>query len=310
MSETRDFRLVDAFAEQPFRGNPAGVILNADGLSDGQMQRLAREVNASETSFLTRLNDLHHLPRLRWFTPATEVQFCGHATLAAAHALADSGGLSQLLAKPEPCVAFESAAGELRLYPEQLPPPHDHLVWWLKMPDPALKPDHTNPLQMCKLLGITLNDLDPAIPPTRTRDDDVIYIINRWQTLMEMSPRFGEMAEWCRLSNIRGVCVATTATLSESTNVHSRFFAPAVGINEDPVTGSVHGPLAALLVRHGVGPRVAGHASLMCLQGRGDRTGLVRALVQTTPNGCSVRIGGVCHTTISGTMRVPPEVSA
>ena len=310
MPETREFRLVDAFAEQPYRGNPAGVVLDADGLSDTQMQRIAREINASETSFLTRLNDLHRLPRLRWFTPATEVQFCGHATLAAAHALADSGALTQILARPEPCVTFESAAGELRLYPERLPPPHNQFVWWLQMPDPRLEPDHTNPLRTCDLLGITLDDLAPALPPARTRDNDVIFMITSWQRLMELSPNFAALAEWCQQSNIRGVCVATTATLSESTSVHSRFFAPAVGINEDPVTGSVHGPLAALLVRHGAVPSVAGLAGLMCLQGRGERIGVVRARVQTTATGCSVRIGGVCHTTVSGTVRVPPEAPA
>ncbi len=87
MPNSRPFHLVDAFAQQPYRGNPAGVVFDADALTDEQMRQIAAEIHASETAFLSRMRDLHRPMRLRWFTPATEVGFCGHATLAAAHAL-------------------------------------------------------------------------------------------------------------------------------------------------------------------------------------------------------------------------------
>jgi PhzF family phenazine biosynthesis protein len=308
MSDCPPFRLVDAFAEGPYRGNPAGVVLDADGLSDEQMRRMAGEINASETAFVSRLNDLHRPPRLRWFTRATEVRFCGHATLAAAHALAEAGRLGGVLAKPDGRVLFDTTAGELHLHAERLPPPRDTLMWWLAMPDPALKPDNTNPVRTCELLGITPDALDPGVPAMRTRDDDVIYVVKSWQTLMEMQPRFDELAQWCRRSNIRGICVATTATLTDIVNVHSRFFAPAVGVNEDPVTGSVHGPLAVLLVVNGLIGSALGRSALWCAQGRpGDRSGLVRALVEATPQGYQVSIAGQCFTTLTGELRIPPR---
>ena len=110
MADTVQFRLVDAFAETPFTGNPAGVVLDADRLNDKQMQVVAREINASETAFLRRANDLHRPAILRWFTPTTEVSFCAHATLAAAHAWSEVIGLKWLLGWPDAKLEFETAA--------------------------------------------------------------------------------------------------------------------------------------------------------------------------------------------------------
>ncbi len=300
------FRLIDAFAEQPHTGNPAGVVFEADQLTAEQMQLIAREVNASETAFISRLSDLHRPPRLRWFTPAAEVDFCGHATLAAAHAVWELNCLPSARAQNDPHVTFESAAGELRIVPEMLPDPFNIPLWWLGLPTPRLTPDNTNPIRTCQLLGISIDDLDDHFPVTRTQDNDLIFFVKNCPTLFGMQPRFDELAEWCRRFDIRGICVATRATLVDSVAVQSRFFAPAVGVNEDPVTGSVHGPLVAMLIQHGVVPNFSGHAGFNCLQGRsGDRGGLLRALVQPTDQGCHVRLGGLCWTTIVGEITVP-----
>jgi PhzF family phenazine biosynthesis protein len=309
VSETLQFRLVDAFAEGLYRGNRAGVVLDADGLEDGQLQLIAAEIGASETAFISRLSDLHRPPRLRWFTPSVEVGFCGHATIAAAQAMYESGLLVKTMARSEPSLAVDSRAGELVLYPEVLPEPDSRPMWWLEMPDPGLKPDNTNPVKMCELLGVTEPQLDASIPPMRTRDDDVIYLVDGVQTLFELQPRFEALGAWCRRVGIRGVCVATTATLSDSIDVQSRFFAPAVGVDEDPVTGSVHGPLAVLLVVNGLVGSAAGRSGLNCAQGRpGERSGLVRALVNATARGYRVRIGGLCFTTLRGELEPPPAV--
>ncbi len=308
MPTTLRFCLVDAFAEQPYRGNVAGVVFDADTLSAAQMQRIANEIRASETAFLSRANDLHRPTLIRWFTPTSEVQFCGHATLAAAHALHEAGCLGGLRTRPDACLTLDSAAGLLRLQPESLPEPYQSTIWWLAMPEPGLRADHTNPLRTCELLGLSIDDLDPALPAMRTRDNDVIYAVRSWQTLIEMRPRFDELARWCERNEIRGLCVTTTTTLADSVNAHSRFFAPAVGVDEDPVTGSVHGPLAVYLVVNGVVGSAGGRSALICAQGRpGDRSGLVRALVEASPQGYRVQIGGECFTTLTGELRVPPE---
>jgi len=307
MADTLQFRLVDAFADKPFDGNSAGVVLDADRLSDSQMQRIAREINASETAFLSRANDLHRPGRLRWFTPATEVSFCGHATLAAAHAWADAVGLKCQPSQPEPRLDFDTAAGLLSLHAELPSADAEGPLWWLQMPEAALRPDNTNPMRTCELLGMSLDDLEPGAPIMRTRDDDLILLVHSWQRLNELRPNFHELARWSERHRIRGYCVATLNTLSPLTNVHSRFFAPAAGVPEDPVTGSVHGPLAVLLVSSGLVPGARSRFALNCVQGQpGGRTGLVRAMVESTSQGYRVSIAARCHTTLTGDLRVPP----
>jgi PhzF family phenazine biosynthesis protein len=142
----------------------------------------------------------------------------------------------------------------------------------------------------------------------RTRDNDVILIIQSWRRLVELTPNFQELTTLSEQHKIRGFCVATRETLSDFVHVASRFFAPAVGVPEDPVTGSVHGPLAALLTIHELVPMTRDRAALNCLQGQpGGRTGMVRALVERTPQGYRVSIGGMTHITIRGELRVPAK---
>lgn len=298
MRDALSFQLVDAFTDGPYGGNPAGVLLGAESLDERQMQAIAREVNASETAFVAG-GAGGSAPRLRWFTPATEVSFCGHATLAAAHVLRGlAGGDCNAL-------RFSTSAGELALTWESLPDQPDGL-WWLEMPAPGLRADNSNPMRTCELLGLTLEDLEPGVPIMRTRDDDLILLVQSWNRLHQLAPQMHELGRWTARHRVRGVCVATRNTLSRSIQAHSRFFAPAAGVPEDPVTGSVHGPLAALLVIQQLVPAAGGRAALNCLQGQpGGRGGLVRALVERTAGGFRVRIGGACATTISGALRRP-----
>ncbi|MGE0479458.1 MAG: PhzF family phenazine biosynthesis protein [Phycisphaerae bacterium] len=303
------FSLVDAFSAGPYTGNPAGVVLDAGTLNDAQMQAIAREINASETAFLARGSGAE-APRLRWFTPRCEVSFCGHATLATAHAL---HALDAALGDPrEPAwtASFSSSAGRLVVRAEPDPADPRQLHFWLEMPPPQLSPDQTNPMRTCELLGLSIDDVDPATPIMRTRDDDLIVLVKSWHTLMGARPRFAELAEWCTQHNLRGVCAATTHTLSPSIQVHSRFFAPASGVNEDPVTGSVHGPLAMLLVINHMVPVAGARAALNCLQSEaGGRSGLVHVLVESRPDGYHATIGGRCDTVLTGTLVAPPVES-
>ncbi|MGD8452439.1 MAG: PhzF family phenazine biosynthesis protein [Phycisphaerae bacterium] len=297
------FRLIDAFAETPYTGNPAGVVLNADELDDTQMQLVAREINASETAFVIGGNDLHRPPRLRWFAPIAEVQFCGHATLATAHALTELAPPDEIQARADAGMRFTTAAGELAIRGEPL---GDGLNWWLEMPSAGLQPERSKLNELYALLGVRAEEVDEGVPAMRTRDQDVILFLHECQRLLNLKPNQGELGEWSRQRGIRGICVSTLNTLSPSVNVHSRFFAPAVGIAEDPVTGSVHGALAVLLVANQLVPHVGGRSAMNCMQGvPGGRTGMLRALVETTPNGHHTLVGGRCHTTLRGEMLVP-----
>lgn len=303
MNSFVQFRLIDAFAEVAYSGNPAGVVLDADGLTDAQCQAIAREVNASETAFISGSGEAGGVRRIRWFTPTVEVGFCGHATLAAAAAQLDCFGENALRGG---CVRFESAAGPLAVKPEAIPARPGAHLWWLTMPDAGLKPDNTNPMRTCELLGMTLDDIEAAMPIMRTRDDDLIILVRSWQRLFGLQPNFQELGRWQQRHKIRGICVSTRETLSESVHVASRFFAPAAGVNEDPVTGSVHGALAVLLTVNDLVPTSGGRAALTCVQGEpGGRTGIVRALVERADRGYRVQVGGTCQITVRGEIRVP-----
>jgi trans-2,3-dihydro-3-hydroxyanthranilate isomerase len=292
--------LVDAFTAQRFRGNRAGVVLAADTLKPEQMQSLAAEVGASETAFLSRLNDLHQPVRLRWFTPTQEVDFCGHATLAAAHVLSTVGIWPPDSAPTDATLLFETNAGTLTLFSEKEATP-DATAWWLAMPPGAVTRDTSRHKPLLEALGLQPDELVDNLAPMRTRDQDVILLVKQFRRLVELQPDHSRLAAWSRQFGVRGVLVSTTQTLSPSVAAQSRFFAPAAGVPEDPVTGSVHGPLGLLLVAHGLVPFERGRAVLDCVQAIPDgRAGLVRLLITEENGAKSVALGGACITTLRG----------
>ncbi len=157
-------------------------------------------------------------------------------------------------------------------------------------------------------LGLAADALDERLPMIRTHDDDVILGVKTVQSLLEMRPSLSDLARYCGKQRLRGVLVTTTNVLSASTVVQSRFFAPAVGIDEDPVTGSAHGPLGLYLVDNGVVALVDGQADFHCAQAKaGGRAGLVRVVVVDDGAKRGVRIGGNCITTMSGVISRLPK---
>lgn len=310
MSEQLEFRLVDAFAVSPYSGNVAGVILKADGLTDRQMKAVAAEFNASETTFILPPTNRDAAVRFRWFTPECEVDFCGHATLAGAHALFESGRFAHAISQPGTLLPIETKAGILTVRVQDHPDPDRPYTVWLDMPH--CEPKTTAPVvvpAIAKRLGLPEDAVDPALPAIRTQDDDVILAVRELPVLLELQPPMADLARYCRKNRIRGVLLTTTNVLSAATVVQSRFFAPAFGVDEDPVTGSVHGPLGLHLVNHDVAPMIDGKADFFCAQAKsGGRAGVVRVVVTESAGGARhVRIGGSCLTTAVGALKRLPE---
>lgn len=303
--------LVDAFALSPYTGNVAGVVLNAEGLSDRQMQLIAMEFAAPETTFILPPTTNDAAAAFRWFSPSCEVRFCGHATLGGMHAMLESGRIAHLLSEPGTVLPIESRAGILHIRAEPHPNPDEPVTIWLDMPH--CSPESRNvPLPaLADRLGLSMDAIDPRIPAIRTQDDDIIFAVREVVTLLGLAPAMGELARYCRAEQIRGVFVTTTNALSPATVAQSRFFAPAAGIDEDPVTGSAHGPLGLLLVECGIVPLVDGRADFWCAQAKaGGRAGIVRVVVMESAGGKKdVRIGGNCVTTASGVLKCLPDAS-
>ncbi len=299
-----DYAVVDAFASEPFTGNPAAVVLDATGLTDARMAAIAREFNLSETAFVLPPDVPDAAVRLRWFTPGTEVAMCGHATIAAVHALVQAGRFTALLDDPETILPIQTVSGVLQARLERISRSRKDYVVWLELRPPRLTPKSMNLDKLGRLLGVTVDVIDESLPVMQTQDGDVLVFVRSLAALMSIEPEFVELGRFGSRQQVRGFCLATVNTLSPTTHVQSRFFAPQCGINEDPVTGSVHGPLAAYLVVNQLVPMADHQAAVSCVQASPTgRAGLVRALVEQHPGeGFRVRIAGQCVTSMRGTL--------
>lgn len=213
---------VDAFTNQLFAGNPAAVCVTESPLDEGLMQSIAGEMNLSETAFLhPREGGLEGGYSLRWFTPVKEVDLCGHATLASAHALWSEGHLPV-----NQTAHFYTKSGCLSAVKKDD---------WIEMNFPA-QPVYADQVSSQLVLSLCYSGNLCAVAK-----NDVNYLveIQSETALRTLQPDFGAMQ---RLP-VQGVIVTAVADDSAYDFV-SRYFAPAVGINEDPVTGSAHASLA------------------------------------------------------------------
>lgn len=207
---------IDAFTSSPFRGNPAAVCLLDQPRPAEWMQAVAQEMNLSETAFLLPEDDGW---RLRWFTPATEVDLCGHATLASAHALWELGRLAL-----DAQARFYTRSGLLTA---------TRAGGWIELNFPARYPEPAElPTGMAEALG--LNPVSAA----RWHDDYLVEAANE-AVLRELRPDFAAL----KALPLRAVAVTCRSKTADFDFI-SRFFAPQMGINEDPVTGSAHCILA------------------------------------------------------------------
>lgn len=213
--------IVDAFAEEPFTGNPAGVCFLEAPAAEDWMQKVAAEMKHSETAFLVPQGDAWSL---RWFTPAVEVNLCGHATLASAHALWSTG---RLAAEAE--ARFDTRSGRLTCRRDG-----QRIV----MDFPATPPTETTaPARLLSALGL-------AAEPRwvgRYREDFLVEVGSEAE-LLALNPDFRAVAARGG-KGLRGVVVTARPT-RERADFVSRFFAPGAGVDEDPVTGSAHCALA------------------------------------------------------------------
>ena len=202
---------VDAFTNQLFGGNPAAVCPLEEWLSDERMQQVAAENNLAETAFYVPQGDQFGL---RWFTPTTEVDLCGHATLAAAYVL------YEIYQYPEPELRFATRSGLLSVRKEGK---------LLVMDFPA---DRLSPAEVSPAVREGLGELHPTASFRGT--SDYLIVLNNQSQVQALQPDFRKIAE------DRGIRAVIVTAPGDEVDFVSRCFAPAAGIDEDPVTGSAH----------------------------------------------------------------------
>lgn len=285
---TVKFKQVDVFTAQRYKGNPVAVIMDAQGLSDLQMQQIANWTNLSETTFVLPPTQPSASYRLRIFTPNAELPFAGHPTLGSAHALLESG----LVQAHEGELIQECEAGLVRLTVTGTAH-QPHIA--LQLPQP-----HFTPVTEAQLAALTTALGTPVLP---TFQPAVVAVGPRWLVaqmhnagqVLTNEPDLAAIKALTLEVNATGVLIFGAYPAGSPAAVEVRAYAPACGISEDPVCGSGNGAMAAF-IRH-TGQTTTFGASLQASQGiRLGRAGQVRLGIEDNV----ITVGGESITCIEG----------
>lgn len=252
---------VDAFTDRLFTGNPAGVVLGADALSDDEMLAIARELNNGDTAFVLKADGADHDLRLRFFTPRTESAFVGHATVAAHYVLSRREGTATRLRQRQRAglvdVEVRGSGDGRRIAIRQPAPPIGREL------------SDRERLAVLDALALSTQDLDPRCPLRIAGSSGTRLLIGVRgpQQLRQMKPDFARLATLSAQLGAAGHFVFTLNSESPGCLTESRMFCPSIGIPEDPVSGNAHGLLGAYLSQLGLLARTGDRASFVGAQG-------------------------------------------
>ena len=280
---------VDAFTTELFSGNPAGVVPNADGMTDRQMQQLARELNNSETAFIFNRQEDGADIEVRFFTPTREVPICGHATISAHYVYAKERGLTNCV------IRQKTKAGVL---PVEIAEQDGDLFVTMTQAGIVFG-DMIRDERRARLLeglGLAEADLEEKLPVqiVSTGHSKVMVPIRSKDRLDALAPDAGILSALSREIDCNGYYVFTFDSREEGVLTSGRMFAPASGIAEDPVTGNANGPLGAYLTYYGkLPPREDGFAFTIKQGEAIGRKGYMKVIVRSFGGDpVIVKIGG------------------
>ncbi len=299
---------VDACTIKPFTGNPAGVVTNANGLSTDHMLKIANEMNVSETVFaLKPENEDEHDLRIRWFTPSQEVDLCGHATLALFHALAEEGEFGLEVDEPQSFLV-ETRSGVLNVDVEW-----QDMQPYIKfnLPIPRFSPFPDDISMLCGALGLSEIELSKKVKPQITDNGYCYILVSDFDSLRTLEPNMLLLKKLKERHDLSGFAVVTTDNNGKDlVDWHMRFFAPSLGVAEDPVTGSANGPMAVFLWENGFLDKKKKYFTFKASQGEFvGRPGQIN-VIMTIDKGKvdSIQIAGQCITVLDGTMTLNPQI--
>jgi PhzF family phenazine biosynthesis protein len=302
MTEADDSRracIVDAFTDEPCAGNAAGVVPEADGLTDDQMQAVAAELGASETAFLRESEGADR--RIRYFTPTTEVDLCGHATIAShAHLFADG----EIDAGEH---TLETNLGVLDIEVES-----DGTVWMTQNP-PELREVDVGYEAVSDAVGIGVPALRGASDdlPLAVADTGLPFLVVPVTYLSDLgsaNPDFDAVEALADEVDAAGVYAFSFDALDRESTLHGRAWVPGAGVDEDPVTGTASGAAGAYLDYYDAFGEGETPEEMVFEQGHFvERPGRVRVQATLTENVDvdAPRVGGRAVETFDGTLAVP-----
>lgn len=296
------YHQVDAFTRKPFAGNPAGVVLEGEHLRSSDMQNIAREINASETSFVLPADSENNDLKLRWFTPTQEVDLCGHGTIAAFHILAEEGGYGLQVDEPQSFLV-ETRVGVLTVDVEWF-----DLRPYIKfsIPAPQFFPYPGDLRYLCGALGLSEVELSQKVTPQITGTGFCYIPVGSLESLATLEPNQHLLRTLNERHDLNGFAVVSTDTGEQEEDWVMRFFAPSLGILEDPVTGTANGPMAAFLWENGFLDTKQNHFSFRGSQGDYiNRPGIVHVNLMIKDGEVSmIQIAGEAVSVIEGNLRL------
>ncbi|MFZ3589756.1 PhzF family phenazine biosynthesis protein [Bacillus sp. DJP31] len=290
---------IDAFTTESFGGNPAGVIPHAENLSVEEMQKIANELNLPESAFLMPSTDPQADFRVRYFTPMEEINFCGHATV----------GLSWLLGtrydwlKKADQIVFETNVG---LIPVKWIK-EDHQLTRVSMTQitPQVKEVELDKDLIAELVGIKSSDIDEKFPIklSNTGNWHLLVPVKSRVAIDSAEPQLKKLGILNREHTISTTHLFTFETDGEF-DIYTRDFAPGIGIDEDPVTGSANGALAGYLVLEGILPKSEKH-QLKIGQGHAiGRPGTLYVTITSVNDKPIIEVAGSAVITIEGNLNI------
>lgn len=239
---------VDVFTDQPFGGNQLAVFTDGRGLTTDQMQHIAKEMNFSETTFVLPPKDPQNDFWVRIFTPAAEMPMAGHPTVGTGFVLRHI----RMIPQNREMVRFEEGVGVI---PVSFEPRADGTVLIeMRQPLPTFGDVFENRAAVAEMLSIERSTLHPTYP-LQVVSCGVPFLFVPIKDMTTMQQLDLQTETWRKLMrgwDVRGLFAFSTETKHASSTVHSRMFAPDLGVPEDPATGAASGPLGCYLVQHGI----------------------------------------------------------
>jgi trans-2,3-dihydro-3-hydroxyanthranilate isomerase len=224
---------IDAFTNSPLKGNSAAVTFG-DHLSTKKKQSIAREMNLSETAFISKSKIADY--KLQWFTPVTQVNICGHATIASLHYLRE-----KKLLKEKVLIKVETRSGVLKCY-------RDKNQYYMQLPIPKLSIYKKSKVELLKILGLKTYQQRKDLHFVIVNNETCYVYVKSLNDLKNIKPDYNALINLgMSKKEFRIIVVYSLETFEKNNSAHSRCFAPFLGINEDPVTGSTNGPLFLVL---------------------------------------------------------------
>jgi trans-2,3-dihydro-3-hydroxyanthranilate isomerase len=296
-ARTRIFRyiVVDVFTRFPLEGNPLAVFPDARGLDGETMQRIARELNLSETAFVLPPSRETCQARVRIFTPAHEMRFAGHPTIGTSDVLVHEG----IVAPEAGRFTLEELVGDVPIRVEAGLPP---TIW---LTTPPIEFGRTYEPEACaSALGLEPGELISGIAPQRlSAGNPTVFIALRDKAAVDRA--------WIELASIRSLdgsaaeptCIFVFTPAAEG--AYSRMFAPEHGVAEDPATGSATGPLAAYMMRYGLAASRDGSRFISEQGTKMGRRSFLHVLVHGENGRDGIEVGGTCVKIVDATLTLP-----